>query len=109
MKLFRPLLLAGLLLAPAAWQVFATQPAEKKTEDDGPVSYYKDIRPIFAQHCQGCHQPAKPGGGFVMTTYADLLKNGEQMQPGLVPSQIAKSFIIDQVSTNKEGKTAMPK
>jgi WD40 repeat protein len=31
------------------------------------------------------------------------------MQPGLVPSQVDKSFIIDQISTNKEGKTAMPK
>ena len=25
------------------------------------VSYYKDIRPIFQSHCQGCHQPK--GGG----------------------------------------------
>ena len=26
----------------------------------GKVSYYKDVRPIFAQNCNGCHQPAKP-------------------------------------------------
>ena len=26
------------------------------------VSYFKDIRPIFQAHCQGCHQPAKAMG-----------------------------------------------
>jgi len=29
-----------------------------------PVSYYKQVRPLFALHCQGCHQPAKPLGGY---------------------------------------------
>jgi WD40 repeat protein len=109
MKLFRPLLLAGLVLALAGSLVRAAEPAEKKADADAPVSYYKDIRPIFAQHCQGCHQPAKPLGGFVMTGYADLLKNGERMQAGLVPGQVEKSFIVDQIQPTKDGMTAMPK
>ena len=34
--------------------------AQPKAENaDGPVSYFKEIRPIFQQNCQGCHQPAK--------------------------------------------------
>jgi mono/diheme cytochrome c family protein len=109
MKLLRPFLLAGLVFLPVGWQVFADPPAEKKPEPDGPVSYYRDIRPIFAQHCQGCHQPAKPQGGFIMTSYTDLLKQGERMQAGVVPGQVEKSFLVDQITPTKEGKTAMPK
>jgi WD40 repeat protein len=109
MKLLRPLLLAGFLLIPVGWQVFADQPAEKKADADGPISYYRDIRPIFAQHCQGCHQPAKRGGGYGMTTHADLLKAGERMMPGVVPGDVEKSFLADQIQPTKEGKTAMPK
>ena len=30
----------------------------------GKVSYFKDVRPLFVQHCQGCHQPAKAKGGY---------------------------------------------
>ena len=41
--------------------------AEPKDAKSGKISYYKDVRPIFQQHCQGCHQPAKAGGGFNMT------------------------------------------
>ena len=33
------------------------------------ISYYKQVRPIFQAHCQGCHQPAKAGGGYVMTSF----------------------------------------
>src|SRR4051812_2944393 len=56
------------------------------------VSYYKDVRPIFAQHCNGCHQPAKPQGGYVMTAHADLLKPGEREKPGVVPGKPAASY-----------------
>ena len=48
------LLLTGLTLAAAAP---AAEPA--KTPADAPVSYYKQVRPIFQAQCQGCHQPAK--------------------------------------------------
>ncbi len=109
MKLFRPLLLAGLALVLAGSSVHAADPNDKKPDTDGPVSFYKDVRPIFVQHCQGCHQPAKRQGGFVMTSYAELLKKGEQMQLGIVPGQVEQSFLVDQITPNKDGKTAMPK
>ena len=42
------------------------------------VSYAKDIRPIFQQHCLGCHQPAKADGGYVMTSHADLSRRAKR-------------------------------
>ena len=41
------------------------------------VSYFKDVRPIFQQNCQGCHQPAKAQGGYVMTDHPSMLKVGD--------------------------------
>ncbi len=77
--------------------------------DAPPVSYYRDVRPIFAQHCNGCHQPAKAQGGYVMTGYADLLKAGDQDKPGVVPGKPDKSYLLDQVRVHDGGKAEMPK
>ena len=72
------------------------------------ISYYKDVRPIFQQHCQGCHQPAKAGGGYNMTVYADLLKKGERDKPGIVPGKPEASFLLEQIRPVK-GKAEMPR
>jgi WD40 repeat protein len=96
----------AVLLLLGVWSVAADEPS--KPAEPAPVSYYREVRPIFAQHCQGCHQPAKAGGGFVMTSHAGLLAKGEQDQPGIVPGKPEESFILDQV-TPKNGKALMPK
>ena len=65
MRSVRPSLLqfSGLLVA-ALWPLSL---AHAENAGDQPVSYYKQIRPIFQAHCQGCHQPAKSSGAYVMT------------------------------------------
>jgi len=85
----------------------ATEP--EKAKPSGPVSYYRDVRPIFVQHCQGCHQPAKPQGGYIMTSYADLLKAGEHEQIGVVPGKPAQSYLVEQIRVGTTGKAPMPR
>jgi mono/diheme cytochrome c family protein len=85
------------------------QAADAKKDESGPVSYYKQIRPIFQQHCQGCHQPAKAEGGFVMTSYADLFKKGDHEEPGIVPGQAGKSLIVTQITSLNGKPPAMPR
>src|SRR5207248_2574878 len=70
--------------------LLAAEP-DKKDEQPETVSYYRHVRPIFQQNCQGCHQPAKAQGEYVMTGYAELLKAGEKHGPGVVPGQPDKS------------------
>jgi WD40 repeat protein len=105
MKPLLSLLLAGGLLA-----LFASRPqaAEPKAAS-GDISYYKDVRRIFQQHCQGCHQPAKPQGGYVMTSFADLLKKGDHDRPGIVPGHPEQSMLVEQIVAAKGKKAAMPK
>ncbi|HXD88664.1 MAG TPA: c-type cytochrome domain-containing protein [Urbifossiella sp.] len=110
MKLTRAAALTA-LIAPfvslVGLYVVAAEPP-KAAEPGAKISYYKDVRPIFAQHCNGCHQPAKPQGGFIMTAHADLLKAGERDKPGIVPGKPAASYLLEQIKP-LDGKAEMPK
>jgi WD40 repeat protein/mono/diheme cytochrome c family protein len=101
------LALVALVLGPAL--VRAQDAKKDKEKEPDQVSYYKHVRPIFQQHCQGCHQPAKAEGGFVMTAYADLLKIGDHEEPGIVPGDVAKSLIVTQITPHDGKPPAMPR
>jgi WD40 repeat protein len=102
MTLPRWLLFAAFVAVPGM-----TQAAEPMVPT-GPVSFYKDVRPIFQQHCQGCHQPAKAQGAYVMTSYADLLKTGDSGKPGVSPGKPDASYLLDEIRV-KDNKAEMPK
>lgn len=72
------------------------------------VSYHRDIEPIFRANCQGCHQPAKAQGEFVMTDFAALLQAGESGEPGIVPGKPEESYLLEQIIPI-DGEAAMPK
>lgn len=102
---FRSLSSAAAALALCVVAV-AADPKDKSPA--GPVSYYKDVRRLFQQHCQGCHQPARPMGGYIMTSHAELLKAGDRGQPGVVPGKAEASVLVEQI-VPKNGKAAMPR
>jgi mono/diheme cytochrome c family protein len=103
-----PLAALLLLWAIAISLTGATLAAEAE-EPAGAVSYYEQIRPIFQAQCQGCHQPAKAGGEYVMTSFAELTRGGESEQAAIVPKAVADSYLIDQITPNAEGQADMPK
>ena len=71
------------------------------------VSYFRDVRPIFQVHCQGCHQPAKAMGEFVMTNFEDLAKGGESEQPAVVPGKPDESNLLAQITPGRrQGRDA---
>lgn len=102
--------LARWLLAAAVLAVSGTMAqAADAPKEPADVSYYRDVRPIFVVHCQGCHQPARPQGGFVMTSHADLLKKNDKGKIGIIPSQPDKSSIVEQIIPQGGNPPAMPK
>jgi WD40 repeat protein len=88
-----------------------TTQADDETDKSVPtprkVSYDKDIRPIFQAHCQGCHQPAKKGGGYVMTDFSLLLKGGESEEAAIVANKPDESHLISLISKT-DGAAEMP-
>ncbi len=71
-----------------------------RADDEKPVSYYRQVRPILQRHCSGCHQPAKVGGNLLLTGYAEFVKGGEN-GPSFVPGKPAESLIIGYISGDK--------
>ena len=72
------------------------------------ISYYSQIRPIFQSHCQGCHQPAKAGGAYVMTDFVQLITGGESGDAAIAPEKPDESYLMDLISP-VDGEAEMPK
>src|SRR5687767_13738787 len=66
-------------------------------EDDKPVSYFNDIRPLLASNCNACHKPDKSKGDLDMTTHAALMKGGKDGHT-VVAGYPAKSKLIEMMS-----------
>ncbi len=73
------------------------------------VSYDKQVRPIFQARCQGCHQPAKSGGGYVMTDFARLLAGGESHEPAVVAGQPDASHLVAQITPDATARPRCPR
>lgn len=106
-----PLSVRRLAIAFAALLVTGAVRAADTTaapDPNAPISYWKQIRPIFQAQCQGCHQPAKNKGGYVMTDFARLLAGGDSGEKAIIAGDPAKSLLIDSI-TPKDGEADMPK
>ncbi|MFA6546242.1 MAG: DUF1549 domain-containing protein, partial [Limisphaerales bacterium] len=100
-------LLAGFCGIVFAATGLAAPAADKKSTPSKKISYYKDVRPILQANCQGCHQPAKSKGGYVMTDFKLMLAAGESKTLAVVPKSPEKSNLVKLI-TPKDGKAEMP-
>src|SRR5215467_3498423 len=78
---------------------------DEKPAATGPVSFYRQVRPILQRSCTGCHQPAKAGGKLVLTSYAGTKAGGEQ-GAGFEAGKPDDSLLVEFISGEKP---AMPK
>jgi len=74
-----------------------------------PVSYYRQIRPLVQVHCQGCHQPAKAQGAYIMTDHASLLKAGDRGMAGVVPGKPKESHLLEVIQPKNGKRADMPR
>jgi mono/diheme cytochrome c family protein len=64
---------------------------------EAPVSWFKDVTPIFKRSCNGCHNPNKLKGEVDTSTYLGFLKPGKH-GPNFVAGDPAKSLLLAQIS-----------
>jgi len=92
-------LVAACLLAITAPPVQADD-AKPAGKADGPVSFYRHVRPILQRQCAGCHQPAKASGELVVTSYEGLSKGGEN-GAGFVAGKPDESNLVIYITGEK--------
>jgi len=88
-----------LRVVPPLWLAGAVMAA------DAPVSWFKDVTPIFKRSCNGCHNPNKTKGGVDTSTYALFAKPGKN-GPNYVAGDPAKSLVMSEISGKEP---SMPK
>ena len=80
--------------------------ASENPESGGPVSYWNQIRPILQANCQGCHQPAKAKGDYILTDVPRLIKGGET-DVAVIADKPGESLLLEQI-TPVDGEAEMP-
>jgi mono/diheme cytochrome c family protein len=75
---------------------------------DEPVSFTSQIAPLLVKHCQACHGPRDPKGGYQLTTFNLLMKPGESDAAAVTPGKPAESELLNLIcSTDADAR--MPK
>jgi hypothetical protein len=83
---------------------------EEISKESGPrpVSYWNDIRPLMQASCQGCHQPAKAKGDYILTDVKRLILGGESGDAAVTPGSPEQSYLLEQITPDSDGKAEMP-
>jgi mono/diheme cytochrome c family protein len=72
-----------------------------------PVDYARDIKPLLAKNCAGCHGPTKQAASLRLDSFAGIIKGGN-LGTTLVPAKSAESLLIQAVSGAKKDLPKMP-
>ncbi|MFM7260113.1 MAG: c-type cytochrome domain-containing protein, partial [bacterium] len=100
------LALAGVLLLTSTMGHGASEDAAPARVNDEravrsstpPVDFVRDIAPILAARCIGCHGPEKERSGYRLDVRAIALAGGELSAPNIVPGDAAGSALIRYIS-----------
>jgi WD40 repeat protein len=88
----------------------APKPEENKPAEPakpGTVSFMKDVAPLLVKNCIACHNPRKSESKYVMTTFAQLAKGGQQGEDiTLEPGDPDASYFIELI--RHDGSPRMP-
>ncbi len=65
---------------------------------DVETSFKRDVAPIFATKCLGCHNERKAAGGLDMSTFAKLRRGGKGAGADvLAPGDVEGSFLVETI------------
>ena len=86
------------------------------TQDQKPVSFTRDIQPIFKASCVKCHSPNnprhQPASGFRLDSEADAMKGGKaghDIVPGNADESLLYKLLKGPVTVDGDEIDAMPK
>jgi hypothetical protein len=63
----------------------------------GEVSFSRDVAPILARRCLGCHDNKKTEGRYALHTFERFMKPGESEELAVVPGNPDKSYLFQKL------------
>src|SRR5947207_2206638 len=66
-----------------------------------PISFRKQIAPIFATACNACHGGASPQSALTLTSYAALMKGGRRGR-AIMPGNPKASLLVQYIEGVKQ-------
>jgi Planctomycete cytochrome C/WD domain, G-beta repeat len=90
---------------PATDKPPADKPAAAATT---PVSFIKEVAPIFVRKCQACHGPSEPKGEYQLVTFESVLKAGATGEASITPGKPDESELLRLISSTDKDER-MPK
>jgi mono/diheme cytochrome c family protein len=72
-----------------------------------PITYEKDIKPIFEKSCVKCHSGDKPKSKLDLTTLANAIKGGKNA-PNIVPGKSGESTMVYAIANIGDEDDFMP-
>jgi uncharacterized protein with WD repeat len=97
------------LASSASWSARAGGEGDpaKPAAPSAPLSFLKDVAPILVQNCVACHNPKKSESKYVLTTFAQLAKGGQQGEGvTLEPGDPDASMLVEVI--RPDGEPRMP-
>ena len=73
-----------------------------------PADFARDIQPLFAEHCLGCHSGEEPAAGLNLSVRASLLAEAESRAMPVVPGQPDASELLRRVTASDPGERMPP-
>lgn len=75
--------------------------------EPGKISFIRDVAPILVENCIACHNPRKAESKYVMTSFAQLAKGGQQGEGmTLAAGKPDESYLVELI--RPEGQPRMP-
>ncbi len=81
---------------------------DKRTPAAPRVDFTRQVQPLLAKHCLGCHGPQRQMGGLRFDSRAGAVRSGDSGQPAIVPGHSEKSRLIRLVTSRTPGERMPP-
>ena len=105
-----PCIVAGLFLGPSfsgQSRAVAAPPPTAAPEQQGPVRFQDELRPLLAVNCLACHNSKTREGGLSLETVATIVAGGDS-GPGVVPGKPAESVLLVRAAHRDADADTMP-
>ncbi len=76
-------------------------PASLSAEEASPLTYERDIRPIFRAHCFDCHGATDELKGGLDLRLVRFLKKGGESGPAISPGQPGESYLLERIRSGE--------